>query len=211
MYSLTHTISTSPWATNWPRVHRQVFWLSDGQRNVQRIADLLHKPTDRVKNVTNELTVSGYVSLQTEKKTLLMEVNSLKKSFELVVPHKDTFAYSFYSRLFAYYPQTKELFAHTDMQKQTSSLVATLAVVVAGVERGENLAPTVQGLGRRHQKYGAQPEHYPLVGGVLLETFAEYLGLAFTAEMQDAWSLAFDIISDQMIEGAKQEAAPQHN
>ncbi|GER88234.1 flavohemoprotein [Dictyobacter vulcani] len=135
-----------------------------------------------------------------------MDVNMLKQSFEMVAPQKEVFAHSFYERLFSYYPATRPLFANTNMVRQEESLMATLAVVIAGVERGDNLTPTLHQLGDKHERYGAKPEHYPLVGGVLLETFHEYLGTRFTPAMQDAWSQAFELISGQMIEGSHRQA-----
>ena len=198
-YAMNNTIFTSPWAVSWQRLYRQVFWLSDGQRDVRRIAILLHKPESVVEQVIKELTVGGFTSMQVEKKVLVMDVALLKQSFEMVLPQKGAFAHSFYLRLFAYYPETRRLFAHTDMKRQEGSLMATLATVIAGVQRGDNLSPTLQNLGEKHQHYGALPDHYPLVGGVLLETFNEYLGPRFSMAMQDAWSKAFELISSQMI------------
>lgn len=84
--------------------------------------------------------------------------------------------------------------------------MATLAVVISGVERGENLIPVLHQLGAKHQRYGAAPEHYPAVGAVLLETMYEYLGQAFTQEMQDSWNQAFELISTQMLIGTQQTA-----
>lgn len=205
-YALNTTIYTSPWASSWERVYRQVFWLSDGQREAARIALLLHKPEESISRVVRELAVNGYLSMHIDRKVLVMNVGLLKESFSLVTPQKEAFARSFYERLFDYYPQTKPLFAQTDMRRQESSLIATLATVVAGAERGDNLVPTLHTLGNRHSRYGAAPEHYPLVGGVLLETFHEYLGELFTPEMQDAWGQAFELISSQMIEGAQKPA-----
>ncbi|MBX5450134.1 globin family protein [Thermogemmatispora sp.] len=123
----------------------------------------------------------------------------LKESFEMVAPQKEIFARQFYDRLFTTFPQTRALFARTDMRRQESSLMATLAAVVAGVERGENLEPVLRKLGERHYSYGVQPEHYPLVGQALLATFADFLGPRFTPAMQDAWAQAFEVISAQMI------------
>lgn len=206
-YALVTTIVTSPWASSWPRTYRQVFWLSDGARDVNRIASLLHKSEDVIRKVVEELTVTGYTSIQKEKVKIEMNVALLKQSFEMIAPQKEKFAHSFYQRLFTYYPATTALFAHTDMQRQESSLMATLAVVISGVERGENLVPILQNLGAKHGgRYGAMADHYPLVGGVLLETFHEYLGPAFTTQMQDAWSQAYELISAQMLEGARIES-----
>lgn len=202
-YALSTTIYVSPWASSWPRLYRQVFWLSDGLRTTERISLLLHKPTEDVFHVVEELTVSGYLTMQFERKVLTMDVELLKESFSMVAPRKEEFARSFYERLFTYYPDTKALFANTSMRRQESSLIATLATVISSAERGDNLLPTLQKLGKRHGNYGAVAEHYPLVGGVLLETFHEYLGATFTANMQEAWSQAFELISSQMLEGAK--------
>lgn len=203
LYSLKRTIATSPWATSWPRMHRQVFWLSDGQRDVPRISLLLHKSRPLIEQVVKELTVGGFTSVQIEREELVMDAILLKQSFELIQPQKEAFARSFYQRLFAYYPQTQRLFAQTDMNRQCSSLMATLAAVVAGVERGDNLTPVLQKLGEKHHRYGTEANHYPLVGKVLLETFSEYLGPRFTQEVQNAWSQAYDLISSQMIAAAK--------
>ena len=183
----------------WQRFHRQVFWLSDGQRDIGKIATLLHKPEISVEHIIEELIVGGNLSVYSKKVEFVMDAGLLRQSFEMVVPLKEAFAHSFYNRLFAYYPGTKTLFARTDMKRQEASLIATLAVVVAGVERGEHIRPILQDLGRKHERYGAKPEHYPLVGGVLLETFHEYLGQKFTPQMEAAWSQAYDIISGQMM------------
>jgi hemoglobin-like flavoprotein len=198
-YALQKTVFTSSWATSWQRLYRQAFWLADGRRDIPKIAKLLHKPEARIEQVLEELTVAGYISVHVERMVLVMNATLLKQSFEMVAPQKEAFAHSFYERLFSYYPETKQLFAQTNMKRQEGSLVATLAIVVAGVERGDNLTPILQELGKKHQVYGAKAEHYPLVGGVLLETFNEYLGPKFTPEMEDAWSQAFEVISGQML------------
>lgn len=127
-----------------------------------------------------------------------MNIALLKQTFEMVVPQKEAFAHSFYQRLFDCYPQTLQLFANTNMKRQEGALVATLAVVIAGAERGDNLAPILQALGKKHTGYGAEAAHYPLVGEVLLETLREYLGSNFTPEVQEAWTQAYDLISTQM-------------
>ena len=198
-YALTTTIHYgSSWSASWDRVYRQVFWLADGQRDIQRIAELLHKPDIEVEQALKALTVCGYTSLEMEKKSISMDIAILKQSFNMIAPQKAEFAHSFYQHLFSYYREIAPLFAYTDIARQESSLMATLAAVIAGVERGDNLVPTIQKLGVKHYQYGAKPEHYALIGGVLLETFNEYLGPNFTDRMQDAWSQALELISELM-------------
>lgn len=132
-----------------------------------------------------------------------MNAELLKESFDLIVPRKDEFAHSFYERLFAEYPQTRALFAATDMHRQEAVLVATLATVIAGVRKGDDLVPVLQGLGAKHQGYGATAAHYPAVGTVLLATLHEYLGPEFTPEVENAWVEAYTVISSQMLAGAE--------
>ena len=119
----------------------------------------------------------------------------------MIAPHKDAFALSCYQQLFTEYPQAQPLFAQTNMRRQEGALMATLATVIAGVQRGDNLIPTLQRLGQRHKGYGVKAEHYPLLQAVLIETFHHYLGPRFTPQMQEAWEEAFEMISAEMLKG----------
>ncbi len=127
-----------------------------------------------------------------------MDAKLLKQSFDLVVPQKEAFAEAFYNRLFALYPQTKTLFANTDMKRQQSSLMATLAVVVTGVANGENVIPIIEELGQRHNGYGVKSEYYPMVGQALLETLKEFLGKDWTPEIEATWTAAYQVITQVM-------------
>ena len=127
-----------------------------------------------------------------------MDARLLRSSFDLIAPNKDQFAEAFYQRLFEKYPQTRPFFANTDMSMQARTLAATLALVVTGVEKGDDLTPTLQSLGARHRTYGVRPEHYPIVGEVLIETFQNRLGSQWTPAFQHAWTQAFSIIAQVM-------------
>lgn len=130
-----------------------------------------------------------------------MNIDLLEESFTAVSQYGDRFAVSFYDTLFSMTPEAKSFFVHTDMRRQAGSLMATLAAVIAGVKRGENLLPVLHSLGEKHaHRYQVKEEHYPLVGAALLATFAQYLGDAFTPAHREAWSVAFSIISSHMID-----------
>lgn len=129
-----------------------------------------------------------------------MNASLLRASFDLIAPRKDEFAEMFYQRLFAKYPSTRAFFAKTDMSRQARSLAGALALVVAGVEKEENLTPALQSLGKRHATYGVLSEHYPIVGEILLESFQDFLGPQWTPAYQEAWSEAYGVISKTMIQ-----------
>jgi nitric oxide dioxygenase len=53
----------------------------------------------------------------------------------------------------------------------------------------------------RHVAYGARPEHYPVVGEVLIAWMAEVAGRAWRSEYGKAWGAAFQIVAGAMLEG----------
>lgn len=132
-----------------------------------------------------------------------LQVEILEKSFELVKPKKDEFVASFYENLFTDYPAAKPLFGGTDMGGQQMKLLDSLVLVVNNLRKPEVLTGSLKGLGARHVKYGALPEHYPLVGNSLLKTFEQYLGTAWTPSTKQAWVDAYGVITQLMLEGAE--------
>jgi hemoglobin-like flavoprotein len=50
--------------------------------------------------------------------------------------------------------------------------------------------------------YGARPEHYPVVGEVLIASMADVAGPAWRPEYERAWAAAFDVVAGVMLEGA---------
>lgn len=127
-----------------------------------------------------------------------MDVQLLKKSFEQIVPRKEAFAKAFYQRLFRDFPETAPLFAKTDMARQESSLMATLAVVVNGLAQGSDVAPAVKALGKRHKSYGVGSAHFDAVGQALIATLREYLDTAWTPEVEASWGEAYTTLAALM-------------
>ena len=54
----------------------------------------------------------------------------------------------------------------------------------------------------RSNMYGAQAEHYPVVGAALLWTLEKGLGEAWTPPVADAWTAAYRTLSGFMISEA---------
>ncbi|NEQ42431.1 MAG: globin [Leptolyngbya sp. SIOISBB] len=136
-----------------------------------------------------------------------LKITLLEESFGKVAPQASEFVTSFYNNLFTDYPAAKPLFAHTNMAKQQSMLLDSLVFVVENLRQPGKLTGALKGLGARHVKYGALPEHYPLVGNSLLKTFEQYLGSDWTADTQQAWVEAYGLITNVMLEGADYDEA----
>ena len=131
-----------------------------------------------------------------------LQVELLEASFEKVKPQADEFVSSFYDNLFTMYPDAKPLFTHSNMAEQKKKLLASLVLVVENLRNPDALGGSLRGLGARHVKYGALPEHYPLVGNSLLTTFEQYLKEDWTAEVKQAWVDAYGAITEIMLDGA---------
>ena len=67
----------------------------------------------------------------------------------------------------------------------------------------DSVTPALRELGARHVRYGAQPAHYPVVGQVLISSMAQVAGDAWTPEHEQAWTEAFAIVADAMLQGAQ--------
>jgi hemoglobin-like flavoprotein len=129
------------------------------------------------------------------------QIRLVQESFAKVAPISETAAVLFYDRLFEVAPQVKAMFP-SDMTEQRKKLMATLAVVVNGLDKLESILPAASALATRHVSYGAKKEHYPVVGGALLWTLEKGLGDAWTPELADAWTAAYGTLSGFMISEA---------
>ncbi len=135
----------------------------------------------------------------------LQQIVLVQQSFVKVEPIAGPAADIFYKRLFEIAPQVRPLFPD-DMKEQKRKLMTMLGVAVNGLNRLDTILPAVQELGRRHIGYGAQPEHYSVVGEALFFTLGQGLGDDFDEETSAAWSEAYGLLSGAMI-AAGQEAA----
>jgi nitric oxide dioxygenase len=126
------------------------------------------------------------------------QIHLVRESWHRVQPMSDAVAASFYARLFALDPSLRPLFAQTTVQAQGRKLMYTLAFVVAGLERLDELLPQIRDLGRRHRGYGVADAHYITVGRALLGALHEALGDAFTNDVCDAWTAAYTTLAGVM-------------
>ena len=132
-----------------------------------------------------------------------LDLDALETSFDLVAPRGDELMDVFYARLFAAAPAVRPLFPATDMQRQKTMLLATLVLLRKSLRNLEAIVPKLRDLGARHVAYGAEPEHYPVAGEILIASMAEIAGSAWTPRYAQAWSGAFGIVASAMLEGAE--------
>ncbi len=130
----------------------------------------------------------------------MLQVDLLNNSFDQLSYDKEKFAAAFYERLFIEFPETKPLFAQTNMKRQQNLLIGAISTVLKYLQTGQTdeLAVTLTALGQRHVNYGVKPENYPMVGAALIGTFASFFGDQWTPELNTAWSDAYQAVASLM-------------
>jgi hemoglobin-like flavoprotein len=136
-----------------------------------------------------------------DKQMTPAQIELIQQSFARLAPISDKAAALFYDRLFETAPEVKPLF-RGDMTKQGRKLMATLALVVNGLNKLDAILPAASALAKRHVGYGVKAVHYATVGAALLWTLEKGLGPLWTPELGAAWTLAYTTLSGFMIREA---------
>ena len=82
----------------------------------------------------------------------------------------------FYDKLFDEHPSLRRLF-YADMSSQYNKLMDTLNQVILYLDKAESWLPEIKNLAVRHVEYEVKEEHYALVGGALIHTLKQGLGI----------------------------------
>lgn len=135
------------------------------------------------------------------------QVQIIKATFAEVLKNKDKAGLLFYDRLFAIAPETKSMFKG-DIGAQSRKLMDTLALAIGMLRDMPTLVSTLEGLARRHIKYGVKDEHYDKVGAALLWTLEQGLGSTFTPKAREAWTALYGSVAKIMRNAVKAETKP---
>jgi hemoglobin-like flavoprotein len=134
-----------------------------------------------------------------------IDVEMLEESFDLVAPQGDELIRTFYENLFETAPSVQPLFTEVDMERQRQALLNMLLVLRESRDL-DDIVPDLKELGARHVEYGAKPEHYPIVGEVLIGAMAGVAGDAWKPEYTSSWQEAYQVVQDVMLSGAAARA-----
>ena len=111
----------------------------------------------------------------------------------------------FYDNLFAADPALRNLF-HGNIGQQGERLMTMIGSALDLLDRPAMLLPVLRQLGARHAGYGVKDSHYATVGGALIQTLEQGLGVAFTSDVRQAWVDLYAVISSTMIDAGQREA-----
>lgn len=128
-----------------------------------------------------------------------MDTDLLRRSFTLITKREQRLADRFYTLLFERYPATRPLFRGQSAKAKGKMLLDALVLLMANLDDEVWVDDNLAALGLRHRGYGVTPEMYGWFGEVLLVTFREVSGEAWTPRLEAAWSEAYQIIGSRML------------
>lgn len=108
----------------------------------------------------------------------------------------------FYRKLFIDYPPAKRMFK-SSREEQAIKLIEMLNIIIARLERIDELTEDIKQLALRHVEYGVKDEHYNFVGNALIWTLKQASTDEWNQELEDAWVSCYQILADTMIGATK--------
>lgn len=131
-------------------------------------------------------------------------IERLSSSLAALSAKGPAIAHRFYAALFEAYPSVRAMFP-PDIAAQEKKLLDSLVSVVTLLQEPTKSVPMLRELGRKHARYGALPQHYPIVCALLVESMGAEFGDAWTPQLALEWSQALELVSYHMIAGGAGE------
>ena len=125
----------------------------------------------------------------------------VRRSWQQVLPIKDTAAALFYGQLFELDPSLRSMFKG-DMVEQGRKLMMIINTAVNSLDNLGPILGAVEDMGRRHVAYGVTEAHYDTVGSALIWTLSKGLGAQFTPAVEDAWVETYTTLATAMRQAA---------
>lgn len=129
------------------------------------------------------------------------QIATVKSTVPLLESAGPSITEYFYKRMFSHNPELQHIFNMSNQQsgKQQFALFSAVAAYAKNIDNLPVLTSTVERIANKHTSLNVQAEHYPIVGHHLLETLRELAGEAFTPEVEDAWTAAYQFLASIFI------------
>jgi len=107
----------------------------------------------------------------------------------------------FYQRLFSHNPELQDIFnmANQHSGRQQVALFEAIAAYAKNIENLAVLTTAVERIAQKHTSFNIKPHHYGIVGHHLIETLRELATEAFTADVEEAWTAAYQFLAQIFI------------
>lgn len=129
------------------------------------------------------------------------QISLVRTSFARLSSDMPALTTRFYEDLFEKDPTLRSLFP-TDLEEQKVRFAEKLTEIVRAISDLEGLLAQTRALGARHAAYAVRASHYGTVGDAFLAALAGVSGGTFDPETRAAWTMAYSLVAETMLEGA---------
>jgi len=135
----------------------------------------------------------------------------LRESLTLLGPNAESLVSDFYAELVERFPDAARA-VPAGVTGQEAEFLNTLWAIVQTVDDEPTLVQKLSAVAERYSRFGARPEHFPIVSGIVLRTMARHGGSAWTTELHSEWSQTLRLVGARMISatgGSPPKTAPE--
>jgi CheY-like chemotaxis protein/hemoglobin-like flavoprotein len=133
------------------------------------------------------------------------DISRIQKSFKMMASRGEQIAFRFYDLLFERFPELQSFFHASNLTQQHVKFLNGLRSLVLQLENPKELRAILVQLGKRHQSYGVEIQHYPPVLDTLLEVLSESGRGGLDGKTYEAWANFLHLIRAIMLEKHSQE------
>jgi CheY-like chemotaxis protein len=129
------------------------------------------------------------------------DISRIQKSFQIVASQGgQQMASRLYDLLFERFPELQSFFRSSNISQQHARFMNGLRTLVLHMENPQELRSTLVQLGKQHQGYGIEVQHYPPVVDTFLEVLTELGGEGMDGSTYEAWANFLHLIRAIMLE-----------
>jgi len=123
----------------------------------------------------------------------------VKQSFPKILAATLSGSAALYDKLFELVPEAKELFKHTNLDRQSQMLISAIGKIVKSIDHWDIVKPDLEALAARHINYGLSPEDFAFFGHAMIHMFKTSLKESWNTDLEDAWKAVYQNVSEVMI------------
>lgn len=133
------------------------------------------------------------------------QIAIVKSTAPLLKEHGEKITTLFYSNMISANPDLNNVFNRTSQVTgaQPRALASAVFAFASYVDDLGKLSGAVARMAEKHVSLGIRPEQYTIVGKYLIEAVAEVLGDAVTPEVAEAWTNAYNMLANILIDTEK--------
>lgn len=129
------------------------------------------------------------------------EAQLVKSTIPFLREHGETVSDIVYTNLMKRHPELNNTLnvIHLKDGRLARALTVVILRFASNINNVYELIPKLERICNKHCTLGIQPEHYELLGDLIIETFQDLMGPALTPDTKAAWIKAYRVLSHMLI------------